>query len=182
MFQLVPVNQYVNLTLCRGYPLPDDSEDPVVDIVAATPVINGQSLTKGETCMNTQDFKPGAMALDQNGKPSQILASDRLNGPSDSSEQRASLASSGSSQPELVTIPLIKGPKGFGFAIADSPTGQKVKMILDSQWCQGLQKGDIIKEIYHQNVQNLTHLQVVEVLKQFPVGADVPLLILRGGE
>ncbi|KAL1772086.1 membrane-associated guanylate kinase, WW and PDZ domain-containing protein 3 isoform X2 [Sigmodon hispidus] len=181
MFQLVPVNQYVNLTLCRGYPLPDDSEDPVVDIVAATPVINGQSLTKGETCMSTQDFKPGAMALDQNGKPSQILTSDRLSGPSDSSEQRASLASSGSSQPELVTIPLIKGPKGFGFAIADSPTGQKVKMILDSQWCQGLQKGDIIKEIYHQNVQSLTHLQVVEVLKQFPVGADVPLLILRGG-
>lgn len=181
MFQLVPVNQYVNLTLCRGYPLPDDSEDSVVDIVAATPVINGQSLTKGETCMNTQDFKQGAIALDQNGKPGQILASDRLNGPSDSSEQRASLASSGSSQPELVTIPLIKGPKGFGFAIADSPTGQKVKMILDSQWCQGLQKGDIIKEIYHQNVQNLTHLQVVEVLKQFPVGADVPLLILRGG-
>ncbi|XP_051021884.1 membrane-associated guanylate kinase, WW and PDZ domain-containing protein 3 isoform X2 [Acomys russatus] len=181
MFQLVPVNQYVNLTLCRGYPLPDDSEDPVVDIVAATPVINGQSLAKGETCMNTQDFKPGAMVLDQNGKSGQLLASDRLNGPSDLSEQRASLASSGSSQPELVTIPLIKGPKGFGFAIADSPTGQKVKMILDSQWCQGLQKGDIIKEIYHQNVQNLTHLQVVEVLKQFPVGADVPLLILRGG-
>ncbi|XP_031230910.1 membrane-associated guanylate kinase, WW and PDZ domain-containing protein 3 isoform X1 [Mastomys coucha] len=181
MFQLVPVNQYVNLTLCRGYPLPDDSEDPVVDIVAATPVINGQSLTKGETCINTQDFKLGAMVLDQNGKSGQILASDRPNGPSESSEQRASLASSGGSQPELVTIPLIKGPKGFGFAIADSPTGQKVKMILDSQWCQGLQKGDIIKEIYHQNVQNLTHLQVVEVLKQFPVGADVPLLILRGG-
>ncbi|XP_026946740.1 membrane-associated guanylate kinase, WW and PDZ domain-containing protein 3 isoform X2 [Sagmatias obliquidens] len=181
MFQLVPVNQYVNLTLCRGYPLPDDNEDPVVDIVAATPVINGQSLTKGETCMNTQDFKSGAMVLDQNGKSGHALISDRLNGPSDLSEQRASMASSGSSQPELVTIPLIKGPKGFGFAIADSPTGQKVKMILDSQWCQGLQKGDIIKEIYRQNVQNLTHLQVVEVLKQFPVGADVPLLILRGG-
>ncbi|XP_072625195.1 membrane-associated guanylate kinase, WW and PDZ domain-containing protein 3 isoform X4 [Canis lupus baileyi] len=181
MFQLVPVNQYVNLTLCRGYPLPDDNEDSVVDIVAATPVINGQSLTKGEICMNTQDFKSGAVVLEQNGKPGHSLISDRLNGPSDPSEQRASLASSGSSQPELVTVPLIKGPKGFGFAIADSPTGQKVKMILDSQWCQGLQKGDIIKEIYHQNVQNLTHLQVVEVLKQFPVGADVPLLILRGG-
>ncbi|EAW56562.1 membrane-associated guanylate kinase, WW and PDZ domain-containing protein 3 isoform 1 [Homo sapiens] len=181
MFQLVPVNQYVNLTLCRGYPLPDDSEDPVVDIVAATPVINGQSLTKGETCMNPQDFKPGAMVLEQNGKSGHTLTGDGLNGPSDASEQRVSMASSGSSQPELVTIPLIKGPKGFGFAIADSPTGQKVKMILDSQWCQGLQKGDIIKEIYHQNVQNLTHLQVVEVLKQFPVGADVPLLILRGG-
>ncbi|EPY74495.1 membrane-associated guanylate kinase, WW and PDZ domain-containing protein 3 [Camelus ferus] len=152
MFQLVPVNQYVNLTLCRGYPLPDDNEDPVMDIVAAIPVINGQSLTKGETGMNTQDFKSGAVVLDQNGKSGHTLISDRLNGPSDLSEQRASMASSGSSQPELVTIPLIKGPKGFGFAIADSPTGQK----------------------------NLTHLQVVEVLKQFPVGADVPLLILRG--
>ncbi|XP_005389037.1 PREDICTED: membrane-associated guanylate kinase, WW and PDZ domain-containing protein 3 [Chinchilla lanigera] len=181
MFQLVPVNQYVNLTLCRGYPLPDDSEDPVVDIVAATPVINGQSLTKGETCMTTQDCKPGGLVLEQNGKAGHTSMSDHLNGPSDPSEHRASLASSGSSQPELVTIPLVKGPKGFGFAIADSPTGQKVKMILDSQWCQGLQKGDIIKEVYHQNVQNLTHLQVVEVLKQFPVGADVPLLILRGG-
>lgn len=179
MFQLVPVNQYVNLTLCRGYPLPDDNEDPAVDMVAATPVVNGQSLAKGE---NTPDFKSGAMALDQNGKPGQVLLSDRLNGPSDASEQRASVASSGSSQPELVTVPLIKGPKGFGFAIADSPTGQKVRMILDSQWCPGLQKGDVIKEIYHQNVQSLTHLQVVEVLKQFPVGADVPLLILRGGE
>ncbi|XP_058516050.1 membrane-associated guanylate kinase, WW and PDZ domain-containing protein 3 isoform X1 [Ochotona princeps] len=181
MFQLVPVNQYVKLTLCRGYPLPDDSEDPVVDIVAATPVINGQSLTKGETCLNTQDFKSGTGILDQNGKSGHAVTSDRLNGPSDPSEQRASMASSGSSQPELVTVPLMKGPKGFGFAIADSPTGQKVKMILDSQWCPGLEKGDIIKEIYHQNVQNLTHLQVVEVLKQFPVGADVPLLILRGG-
>uniref|UniRef100_A0A4X2KKL7 Membrane-associated guanylate kinase, WW and PDZ domain-containing protein 3 n=1 Tax=Vombatus ursinus TaxID=29139 RepID=A0A4X2KKL7_VOMUR len=182
MFQLVPVNQYVNLTLCRGYPLPDDNEDPVVDIVTATPIINGQPVTKGETCISSQDFKSGTVVLDQNGKPGHILASDRLNGPSlDPNEQRASMASSGSSQPELVTIPLIKGPKGFGFAIADSPTGQKVKMILDSQWCHGLQKGDVIKEIYHQNVQNLTHLQVVEVLKQFPVGADVPLLILRGG-
>ncbi|XP_062047971.1 membrane-associated guanylate kinase, WW and PDZ domain-containing protein 3 isoform X2 [Lepus europaeus] len=85
MFQLVPVNQYVKLTLCRGYPLPDDSEDPVVDIVAATPVINGQSLTKGETCMNTQDFKPGTVVLDQNGKSGHTLTSDRLNGPSDPS-------------------------------------------------------------------------------------------------
>uniref|UniRef100_G3W9T2 Membrane-associated guanylate kinase, WW and PDZ domain-containing protein 3 n=1 Tax=Sarcophilus harrisii TaxID=9305 RepID=G3W9T2_SARHA len=182
MFQLVPVNQYVNLTLCRGYPLPDDNEDPVVDIVTATPIINGQPVTKGETCISSQDFKSGTVVMDQNGKSGHILGSDRLNGPSlDPNEQRASMASSGSSQPELVTIPLIKGPKGFGFAIADSPSGQKVKMILDSQWCHGLQKGDIIKEIYHQNVQNLTHLQVVEVLKQFPVGTDVPLLILRGG-
>ncbi|NXX96457.1 MAGI3 protein, partial [Centropus bengalensis] len=182
MFQLVPVNQYVNMTLCRGYPLPDDSEDPVVDIVTATPILNGPPGTKGDVCVAGQDLIAGAVVLDQNGKMGPLLVNGRLNGPSvDSAEQRVSLASSGGSQPELVTIPLVKGPKGFGFAIADSPTGQKVKMILDSQWCQGLQKGDVIKEICHQNVQSLTHLQVVEVLKQFPVGAEVPLLILRGG-
>ncbi|KAM7082249.1 LOW QUALITY PROTEIN: membrane-associated guanylate kinase, WW and PDZ domain-containing protein 3 [Ciconia maguari] len=182
MFQLVPVNQYVNMTLCRGYPLPDDNEDPVVDIVTATPIINGPPVTKGDVCVTSQDLIAGTVVLDQNGKMGPMLVNGRLNGPSmDTTEQRISLASSGGSQPELVTIPLVKGPKGFGFAIADSPTGQKVKIILDSQWCQGLQKGDVIKEICHQNVQSLTHLQVVEVLKQFPVGAEVPLLILRGG-
>ncbi|XP_015266968.1 PREDICTED: membrane-associated guanylate kinase, WW and PDZ domain-containing protein 3 [Gekko japonicus] len=182
MFQLVPVNQYVNMTLCRGYPLPDENEDRVVDIVTATPVLNGQPIPKGDTCMINQELIPGTVVLDQNGKPGHILVNGRLNGPStDLGEQRVSMSSSGCSQAELITIPLIKGPKGFGFAIADSPAGQKVKMILDSQWCHGLQKGDIIKEIYHQNVQNLTHLQVVEVLKQFPVGGEVPLLILRGG-
>lgn len=182
MFQLVPVNQYVNMTLCRGYPLPDDNEDPVVDRVTATPIINGPPVTKGDVCVTSQDLMVGTVVLDQNGKMGPMLVNGRLNGPSmDTTEQRISLASSGGSQPELVTIPLIKGPKGFGFAIADSPTGQKVKMILDSQWCQGLQKGDVIKEICHQNVQSLTHLQVVEVLKQFPAGAEVPLLILRGG-
>ncbi|XP_062451114.1 membrane-associated guanylate kinase, WW and PDZ domain-containing protein 3 isoform X2 [Rhea pennata] len=182
MFQLVPVNQYVNMTLCRGYPLPEDNEDPIVDIVTATPIINGPSVTKGDVCVTSQDLIPGTVVLDQNGKLGPMLVNGRLNGPSmDTNEQRISVASSGGSQPELVTIPLVKGPKGFGFAIADSPTGQKVKMILDSQWCQGLQKGDVIKEICHQNVQSLTHLQVVEVLKQFPVGTEVPLLILRGG-
>ncbi|XP_067414876.1 membrane-associated guanylate kinase, WW and PDZ domain-containing protein 3 isoform X2 [Emydura macquarii macquarii] len=182
MFQLVPVNQYVNMTLCRGYPLPDDNEDPAVDIVTATPIINGQPVTKGEICITSQDLIPGTVILDQNGKQGHILVNGRLNGPSmDPNEERISASPPAGAQPELITLPLVKGPKGFGFAIADSPTGQKVKMILDSQWCHGLQKGDVIKEIYHQNVQNLTHLQVVEVLKQFPVGAEVPLLILRGG-
>ncbi|XP_075766387.1 membrane-associated guanylate kinase, WW and PDZ domain-containing protein 3 isoform X2 [Pelodiscus sinensis] len=182
MFQLVPVNQYVNMTLCRGYPLPDDNEDPVVDILTAAPIINGQQVSKGDVCVTSQDLIPGTVILDQNGKPGHILVNGRLNSPSmDPTEQRISVSSPVGSQPELITIPLVKGPKGFGFAIADSPTGQKVKMILDSQWCHGLQKGDVIQEIYHQNVQNLTHLQVVEVLKQFPVGAEVPLLIVRGG-
>ncbi|KAM4047513.1 membrane-associated guanylate kinase, WW and PDZ domain-containing protein 3 isoform 2-T2 [Anomaloglossus baeobatrachus] len=181
MFQLIPINQYVNMTLCRGYPLPEDSDDPVNDIVTnPPPMINGQMTAQGEN-LGSQDLKSGVVVLDQNGKPGHVLVNGRLNGPSlEIQDQRTSMASTVNTLPELVTVPLLKGPKGFGFAIADSAMGQKVKMILDCQWCPGLQKGDVIKEIYHQNVQNLTHIQVVEVLKQFPVGAEVPLLVLRG--
>ncbi|XP_041438001.1 membrane-associated guanylate kinase, WW and PDZ domain-containing protein 3 isoform X2 [Xenopus laevis] len=183
MFQLIPINQYVNMTLCRGYPLPEDSDDPVAEIVnTVPPIINGQMMNQGDINMGSQELKSGVIDLDQSGKPGQMVVNGRLNAPSlDIQDQRASMASSGNTLPELVTIPLLKSPKGFGFAIADSPMGQKVKMILDSQSCPGLQKGDVIKEICHQNVQNLTHIQVVEVLKQFPVGAEVPLLVLRGG-
>uniref|UniRef100_A0A8C5HJH7 Membrane-associated guanylate kinase, WW and PDZ domain-containing protein 3 n=1 Tax=Gouania willdenowi TaxID=441366 RepID=A0A8C5HJH7_GOUWI len=85
-------------------------------------------------------------------------------------------------QPELVSVPLVKGPGGFGFAIADCPLGQKVKMILDAQWCRGLQKGDVIKEINRQNVQTLSHAQVVDILKDLPVGSEVNVLVLRGGQ
>lgn len=85
-------------------------------------------------------------------------------------------------QPELVGVPLVKGPGGFGFAIADCPLGQKVKMILDAQWCRGLLKGDVIKEINRQNVQTLSHAQVVDILKDLQVGSEVNVLVLRGGE
>uniref|UniRef100_A0A673C6D7 Membrane-associated guanylate kinase, WW and PDZ domain-containing protein 3 n=1 Tax=Sphaeramia orbicularis TaxID=375764 RepID=A0A673C6D7_9TELE len=84
--------------------------------------------------------------------------------------------------PELVSVPLVKGPGGFGFAIADCPLGQKVKMILDAQWCRGLLKGDVIKEINRQNVQTLSHSQVVDILKDLPVGSEVNVLVLRGGQ
>uniref|UniRef100_A0A8C2K4C4 Membrane-associated guanylate kinase, WW and PDZ domain-containing protein 1 n=1 Tax=Cyprinus carpio TaxID=7962 RepID=A0A8C2K4C4_CYPCA len=85
-------------------------------------------------------------------------------------------------QPELVSVPIVKGPGGFGFAIADCPLGQKVKMILDEQWCRGLLKGDVIKEINRQNVQTLSHVQVVDILKDLPVHSEVNLLVLRGGK
>lgn len=85
--------------------------------------------------MNIQDFKLGVMVLDQNGKLGYILIGDRFNGLLDSSEQRVFMVLLGSFQFELVIIFLIKGFKGFGFVIVDSLIGQKVKMILDSQWC-----------------------------------------------
>uniref|UniRef100_A0A8C1TRZ4 Membrane-associated guanylate kinase, WW and PDZ domain-containing protein 3 n=1 Tax=Cyprinus carpio TaxID=7962 RepID=A0A8C1TRZ4_CYPCA len=143
MFQSIPVNQYVDMVLCRGYPLPEDtnsSEEGTGDITAIHPAAampNGRYPEAGETTLL---------------------------------------------QPELVSVPLVKGPSGFGFAIADCPLGQKVKMILDAQWCRGLLKGDVIKEINRQNVQTLTHAQVVDILKDLPMGSEVNVLVLRGGQ
>ncbi|KAK6470602.1 membrane-associated guanylate kinase [Huso huso] len=184
MFQSVAVNQYVDMVLCRGYPLPEDTgSEPSSDIVTATPLINGQPmLTKGEPMHGSQELQ--FILSDQNGRPViKALPNGRFNGPlAEHPENRSSMASTGLLQPELVTVPLVKGPNGFGFAIADSPLGQKVKMILDGQWCSGLLKGDVLKEISRQNVQTLTHSQVVDILKEFPVGSEVSVLVLRGGE
>ncbi|KAG7478463.1 hypothetical protein MATL_G00080890 [Megalops atlanticus] len=147
MFQSIPVNQYVAMVLCRGYPLPEDagSDDDA----------GGEGVS-------------GVSGVALNGPPLPLSAPD---GPAPSLLQ-----------PELVSVPLVKGPGGFGFAIADCPLGQKVKMILDAQWCRGLQKGDVIKEINRQNVQTLSHAQVVDILKDLPVGSEVNVLVLRGGQ
>lgn len=139
MFQSVSVTQYVDMVLCRGYPLPEDAGDEAA----------------GE-------------AADR-----QVLVPD---GRQEDAPELTLL------QPELVSVTLAKGPSGFGFAIADCPLGQKVKMILDAQWCRGLLKGDVIKEINRMNVQTLSHTQVVDILKELPLGSEVNVLVLRGGQ
>uniref|UniRef100_A0A8C8DCQ9 Membrane-associated guanylate kinase, WW and PDZ domain-containing protein 3 n=1 Tax=Oncorhynchus tshawytscha TaxID=74940 RepID=A0A8C8DCQ9_ONCTS len=146
MFQSIPVNQYVDMVLCRGYPLPEDPSGG------------------DDTSSYTMSPTTAVPAMSNGGRhypegPDLTLL-----------------------QPELVGVPLVKGPGGFGFAIADCPLGQKVKMILDAQWCHGLLKGDVIKEINRQNVQTMSHSQVVDILKDLPVGSEVNVLVLRGGE
>ncbi|KAL1250055.1 hypothetical protein QQF64_021060, partial [Cirrhinus molitorella] len=171
MFQSIPVNQYVDMVLCRGYPLPEDtnsSEEGTGDIMTAMPGMDGQPIHSDGTpslqdlhYMNTDGRHPAAAM--PNGRYPEAGETTLL-------------------QPELVSVPLVKGPSGFGFAIADCPLGQKVKMILDAQWCRGLLKGDVIKEINRQNVQTLTHAQVVDILKDLPMGSEVNVLVLRGGQ
>uniref|UniRef100_A0A8C8DV09 Membrane-associated guanylate kinase, WW and PDZ domain-containing protein 3 n=1 Tax=Oryzias sinensis TaxID=183150 RepID=A0A8C8DV09_9TELE len=195
MFQSVPINHYVDMVLCRGYPLPPDvdlnSDDPLPppppppgaqtqqglhggEVVTAVPLINGQPLlVKGDVLHgSSQDLH--YVTTDASGRP---VVATVPNGRQTDREVATTML-----QPELVSVPLVKGPGGFGFAIADCPLGQKVKMILDAQWCRGLQKGDVIKEIDRQNVQTLSHAQVVDILKDFPVGSEVNVLVLRGGK
>ncbi|XP_030623833.1 membrane-associated guanylate kinase, WW and PDZ domain-containing protein 3a [Chanos chanos] len=176
MFQSIPVNQYVDMVLCRGYPLPEDtsaSDDGSGDIATAIPVSDGQPL-------HPQPLHPDSTASPQDlhyvTTDGRQVAAVMPNGRYPEAGDSTLL------QPELVSVPLVKGPGGFGFAIADCPLGQKVKMILDAQWCRGLLKGDVIKEINRQNVQTLSHAQVVDILKDLPVGSEVNVLVLRGGQ
>ncbi|XP_069798013.1 membrane-associated guanylate kinase, WW and PDZ domain-containing protein 3a isoform X2 [Narcine bancroftii] len=181
LFQSVPINQTVKLILCRGYPLPVDTPVPNIDVVSATPILDGLP-TAAKQASTTQGLQTSPGLPDHSGREAPAGGVERLNGPYlGLTEDRSSMTSSAGSQPETLTIPLLKGPKGFGFAIADSPAGQKVKMILDSQWCKGLQKGDVIKEVNQQSVQQLSHAQVVEILKDWPVGSEISLLVQRGG-
>ncbi|KAJ8259582.1 hypothetical protein GJAV_G00171100 [Gymnothorax javanicus] len=177
MFQRVPVQQCVDMVLCRGYPLPedigsddDDEDDEEAGGGQVVQLINGQPLlvVKGDGVQSSSHEIRyiTAAGVDVGGRPG-----GPPNGPEPSLLQ-----------PELVSVPLVKGPSGFGFAIADCPLGQKVKMILDAQWCRGLLKGDVIKEINRQNVQPLSHAQVVDILKDLPVGSEITLLVLRGGQ
>ncbi|KAK5872060.1 hypothetical protein PBY51_012793 [Eleginops maclovinus] len=193
MFQSIPINQYVDMVLCRGYPLPPDvdlsSDDPLPppplppatqpqqalhggEVVTAVPLINGQPLLVKGDVLHGSSQELHYVTTDASGRP---VVAAMPNG-------RHGEVVAGMLQPELVSVPLIKGPGGFGFAIADCPLGQKVKMILDAQWCRGLQKGDVIKEINRQNVQTLSHAQVVDILKDLPVGSEVNVLVLRGGQ
>ncbi|XP_029006132.1 membrane-associated guanylate kinase, WW and PDZ domain-containing protein 3 isoform X2 [Betta splendens] len=194
MFQSIPINQYVDMVLCRGYPLPPDvdlsSDDPLPppppppaaqpalhggEVVTAVPLINGQPLLVKGDVLHGSSQELHYVTTDASGRPVvAALPNGRQGG--------AAELAAGLLQPELVSVPLVKGPGGFGFAIADCPLGQKVKMILDAQWCRGLQKGDVIKEINRQNVQTLSHTQVVDILKDLPVGSEVDVLVLRGGQ
>lgn len=73
-----------------------------------------------------------------------------------------------SSKPEFLSIAIVKGAMGFGFTIADSAHGQKVKKILDRQRCKNLMEGDILVNINDINVRNMCHSEVVQVLKDCP--------------
>ncbi|XP_028264715.1 membrane-associated guanylate kinase, WW and PDZ domain-containing protein 3a [Parambassis ranga] len=192
MFQSIPVNQYVDMVLCRGYPLPEDSnsseeasgglstsKDTSPSPSTSTPQDSHYTTDGGTLSRQTASVPP----MTNGGRhhhhthPHQHHLHHHIPHTLNQEGPDPTLL-----QPELVSVPLVKGPGGFGFAIADCPLGQKVKMILDAQWCRGLLKGDVIKEINRQNVQTLSHSQVVDILKDLPVGSEVTVLVLRGGQ
>ncbi|XP_038667438.1 membrane-associated guanylate kinase, WW and PDZ domain-containing protein 2a isoform X7 [Scyliorhinus canicula] len=190
IFQSVPIGQCVNLVLCRGYLLPFDPDDPNNSMVPPLTLVDRQPIqvngrnnydTYVEFGSRTSRSAPD-ISDQQLHSFNPILTDSQMDGTlSAVQEDSISMASSGATQCEFKTIGIVKGAQGFGFTIADSPKGQRVKQILDIQGCGGLNEGDLIMEINQQNVQILSHNQVVEILKECSVGTEISLVIQRSG-
>ncbi|XP_073724848.1 membrane-associated guanylate kinase, WW and PDZ domain-containing protein 2 isoform X3 [Misgurnus anguillicaudatus] len=197
LFQSVPIGQSVTLVLCRGYPLPYDPEDasasstmPPLGLVDHPLLLNGRnnyenymeymSLTGRLVPEHGEGLPPhpGDTHLDGSQPPS-------LNTPGPPPDDSISMASSTGATagaqvpPELLSLTITKGAEGFGFTIADSPTGQRVKQVLEPQGCPGLCEGDLMVEINQKGLQGLDHTHVVQLLKDCPVGTEATLVIQR---
>ncbi|XP_074536367.1 membrane-associated guanylate kinase, WW and PDZ domain-containing protein 1b isoform X4 [Halichoeres trimaculatus] len=199
IFQSIPIGSMVNLELCRGYPLPFDPDDPNTSLVTSVAILDNKDpiIVNGQEAPNSYD-SPSSHGS-QNNNNGTINGGVPLNGlprphspsaevASDTSSQHGypsdvvTLASSIATQPELITVHMEKGDKGFGFTIADSPGGggQRVKQIVDYPRCRGLKEGDIIVEVNKRNVQSMSHNQVVDLLSKCPKGSEVTMLVQRG--
>uniref|UniRef100_A0A6I8QL58 Membrane-associated guanylate kinase, WW and PDZ domain-containing protein 1 n=1 Tax=Xenopus tropicalis TaxID=8364 RepID=A0A6I8QL58_XENTR len=186
IFQSIPIGESVDLELCRGYPLPFDPDDPNTSLVTSVAIldkdpiiVNGQENYDSPSSNSSKTRKANNVKDPRPSSPADISSNGSHGYPNDT----VSLASSIATQPELITVHIVKGPMGFGFTIADSPGGggQRVKQIVDSPRCRGLKEGDLIVEVNKKNVQNLTHNQVVDLLIECPKGSEVTLLVQRGG-
>nr|XP_046152973.1 membrane-associated guanylate kinase, WW and PDZ domain-containing protein 2a isoform X9 [Oncorhynchus gorbuscha] len=205
LFQSVPIGQSVTLVLCRGYQLPYDPEDPSagatttllspLGLMEQRPLlVNGRSNYDSymdyisRTARFVQEHGDQHLNAHHHHQPpppphpgDTHLDGSSLTPGGPHGEDSVSMASSGATQAELLTLTMVKGAEGFGFTIADSPTGQRVKQVLEPQGCPGLCEGDLIVDINQQGVQGLSHTQVVELLKECAVGAETSLVIQRGG-
>nr|XP_043880341.1 membrane-associated guanylate kinase, WW and PDZ domain-containing protein 1b isoform X7 [Solea senegalensis] len=199
IFQSIPIGSMVNLELCRGYPLPFDPDDPNTSLVTSVAILENKEpiIVNGQEAPNSYDSPSShGSQNNNNGSTNGVVPLNglpRAHSPtaevaSDTSSQHGypsdvvTLASSIATQPELITVHMEKGDKGFGFTIADSPGGggQRVKQIVDYPRCRGLREGDIIVEVNKRNVQSMSHNQVVDLLSKCPKGSEVTMLVQRG--
>ncbi|TNN45623.1 Membrane-associated guanylate kinase, WW and PDZ domain-containing protein 2 [Liparis tanakae] len=202
LFQSVPIGQSVTLVLCRGYALPFDPEEAANANNTTTTIISPLGIMEQRPVMangrsgydNYLDYlsRAARYAADPGQDAAQQLLAPHpgdthLDGslppgaagatPPDS----VSVASSGAAQGELLTLTMVKGAEGFGFTIADSAAGQRVKQVLEPQGCPGLSEGDLVVEVNKRHAQGLAHTQVVELLKDCAVGTETILVVQRGG-
>uniref|UniRef100_A0A3B3X2J0 Membrane associated guanylate kinase, WW and PDZ domain containing 1a n=1 Tax=Poecilia mexicana TaxID=48701 RepID=A0A3B3X2J0_9TELE len=183
IFQSIPIGSMVDLSLCRGYPLPFDPDDPNTSLVTSVAILDKEPIiVNGQETFDAPTNQAGPINGMREPRPHSPLAEVASNGSHGYSSDVVTLASAIATQPELITIHMEKGDKGFGFTIADSLTGggQRVKQIVDYPRCRGLKEGDILMEVNKRNVQNMSHNQVVDLLSKCPRGSEVTMLVQRG--
>ena len=158
LFQSISIGEKVTIEVCRGYPLPHDHDTEIVTTVAVT---------------SPQDTRI------KNSPPAYPTVSRKSQKVLNNPDPTSLLPSA--TRPEVLRVNIAKGAMGFGFTIADSTYGQRVRQILDSDRCKTLKQGDILVEINHKNVKDMPHAEVVRVLKECPQGEEIVICVQRGG-
>ncbi|XP_077488025.1 membrane associated guanylate kinase, WW and PDZ domain containing protein magi isoform X7 [Amblyomma americanum] len=210
LFQSIPPGEMVHLQVCRGYALPFDPDDPNTEIVTTMAVSSPDdpmarhrprpddyqdiySSKSLEDLDSTESrTRPAKSMPDLSGpdrpRPQRHNSADLLSvsggGGAPDILDFTSPASPGGgvgAKPQTLTVEIVKGTSGFGFTIADSAYGQKVKKILDEPRCRGLQEGDLLVEIEGRDVRGRPHTEVVQALKDCPVGQAARITLHRGG-
>lgn len=193
MFQSIASGEKVGLEVCRGYPLPFDPDDPNTEIVTTVAVtspdqsewaneLERQRITLGVSNQSADAQSMPDLTSERHLQPainrpgSADLLGDRFVDPSMLKHN----LSGGQELSDVMVIPITKGGMGFGFTIADSAYGQKVKKILDRPRCKSLQEGDILVAINNVSVRGMSHSEVVNVLKDCSRGQEANISIQRG--
>ncbi|XP_065305440.1 membrane-associated guanylate kinase, WW and PDZ domain-containing protein 1-like isoform X5 [Dermacentor albipictus] len=208
LFQSIPPGEMVHLQVCRGYALPFDPDDPNTEIVTTMAVMSPddpmahhrprpddyqdiysskslEDLDSTETRTRPAKSMPDLSGPDR-PRPQRHNSADLLSvsgGGAPDILDFSGPASPGTvgAKPQTLTVEIVKGTSGFGFTIADSAYGQKVKKILDEPRCRGLQEGDLLVEIEGRDVRGRPHTEVVQALKDCPVGQAARITLHRGG-
>lgn len=146
IFQSLSTNETIRLTVCRGYPLAVNFDDPQIDVVSVNGVHNSLSINNLPNGGYTE-YQPDAQS---------------------------------NLTPRIYTMKIRKGDNGFGFTVADSSAGQRVKAIVDRQRCQDLCENDLLLSINGQDLTGKQHADVVDILIKCSRDMDTLFVIRRG--
>ena len=195
LFQTILPGDSVDLEVCRGYPLPFDPDDPNTEIITTIAVGLPHNDTHGsdspvfhssrELNMDKHDTSAKSIkSLPDLAKSTNMQQlADRLQNVSrEGVNNTPDVLGLPQTNTEMLVIDIIRGDMGFGFTIADSAYGQKVKQILDRPRCKNLQEGDLLHEINGVQVRDMSHSQIVQVLKECPKGEESRIVVQRGGK
>lgn len=175
LFQSINIGSVVSLELCRGYPLPFDPNDPNTEVVTTIAVDSHLHTVPPEKCFVNLDTNYNLLDGDDISRED----ANTLETTDDIDDLLKGINNLTMGKVE-VRVSIIKGTLGFGFTIADSACGQRVKKILDRQRCKDLMEGDILLEINGISLQNMSHDDVVQVLKNCPHNSEATICVQRG--